>query len=224
MIHVINRGRLLLPGALLASALACQVAANAAAIPVTTRTLNNGQLILEDVPEIPERLVSRLNQYQDVRSAQQVDWVDGGGGMYIVTRFSDLNQIHRVDYPGGARHQLTFFTEPVGEVLRQPHGALLALTLDEGGSEFSQVFLYDPKTAVATLVSDGKSRNSRLVWDKSGSRLACQSTRRNGTNNDIWLMDVGRAESTRPVLEVSDENWWGPVDFSVDGRYLLVQQ
>ena len=211
--------------ALMVWGLAGQVPAAETATPdVTTRTLNNGQLILQDVPEIPESLVNRLNQYQNVRSAALVDWVDNGAGMYIVTRFSDVNQIHRVDFPGGARHQLTYFSEPVGEVLRQNQGSLLAMTIDRGGSEFSQVFMLDPETAVATMVSDGKSRNSRLVWDKSGSRLAYQSTRRNGKSNDIWMLDVANAESARLVLEVADGSWWGPADFTVDGRYLLVQQ
>jgi len=199
-------------------------AATMGATPVNSRTLNNGQLILQGVPEIPESLVQRLRQYQEVRSAQFLAWAEKGRGMLILTRFADLNQIHRVDFQGGARHQLTYFEEPMSEVRRQKNGSKLALTMDRGGSEFDQIFLFDPDSATTQMVSDGRSRNSRLVWDQQGQRLAYQSTRRNGRSNDIWMMDIARPEAASPVLETEDEYWWGPVDFTADGKSLLVQQ
>jgi len=199
-------------------------AATMGATPVNSRTLNNGQLILQGVPEIPESLVQRLRQYQEVRSAQFLAWAENGKGMLILTRFADLNQIHRVDFQGGARHQLTYFEEPMSEVRRQKNGSKLALTMDRGGSEFDQIFLFDPANAMTRMVSDGHSRNSRLVWDQQGQRLAYQSTRRNGRSNDIWMMDIASPEAARPVLETEDEYWWSPVEFTADGKSLLVQQ
>lgn len=190
----------------------------------STRTLNNGQLILQDIPAIPDSLVNRLNQFQNVRSANFVDWTEDGNGLYVLTRFSQVNQIHRVDFPGGARHQLTFFTESIGQVTRQNQGARLAFTMDVGGSEFSQIFLLDPESAATRMISDGSSRNSQLVWDQHGAQLAYQSTRRNGRSNDIWLMDIANDESARPVLEAQDDHWWGPADFTADGKFMLVQQ
>ncbi len=199
-------------------------AATAGLATPNSRTLNNGQLILEEVPEIPQSLVHRLQQYQEVRSAQFLAWGEDGKGMLILTRFADLDQVHRVDFQGGARHQLTYFEEPISEVQRQHRGSRLALTMDRGGSEFDQIFLFDPITASTQMLSDGHSRNSRLVWDKQGKRLAYQSTRRNGRSNDIWMMNTANPESASPVLEVEDNHWWGPVDFTADGESLLVQQ
>jgi len=193
-------------------------------VSVNTRTLNNGQLILQEVPEIPASLVNRLQQYQEVRSAQFLSWAENGKGMLILTRFGELDQVHRVDFQGGARHQLTYFEEPMTEVWRQQGGSKLALTMDRGGSEFDQIFLFDPESATTRMVSDGSSRNSRLVWDKQGKRLAYQSTRRNGRSNDIWMMDITRPESASPILAAEDNHWWGPVDFTADGKSLLVQQ
>jgi len=194
-----------------------------AAAPAST-TLNNGQLLLQGVPEIPRSVVARVQQYQNVRSAVFLDWTEDGSGMYISTRFGVLDQVHRVDFPGGARQQLTFFEEPIGEVVRQNKGRTLALTMDKGGSEFSQVFLLDPGSGLARLVSDGSSRNTHITWDKSGTRLAFHSTRRNGRSNDIWLMDIASSESARLVLESSDDSLWFPVDFTDDGKFMLVQQ
>ena len=35
----------------------------------STRTLNNGNLVLENIPEIPARIGEQLNRFQNVRSA-----------------------------------------------------------------------------------------------------------------------------------------------------------
>lgn len=205
---------------LLSQAYASELAAPA----IASRTLNDGQLILQDVPPIPGDLVSRLNQYQNVRSAAFLDWAGDGHGLYIMTRFGLIDQIHRVDFPGGARQQLTFFAETIGEVVRQPQGSSLALTMDQGGSEFSQIFLLDPASAAVSMVTDGSSRNAQLVWDKSGSRLAYQSTRHNSQKNDIWLLDIHHPAAAAAVLEAPDDSWWEPVDFTDDGKSLLLQQ
>ena len=80
-------------------------AAATAAAEVEVRTANNGNLVMEDVPEIPAAVVDGLNRYQNVRSAYFEGWQEDGSGIYISTRFADVDQLHRVDTPGGARHQ-----------------------------------------------------------------------------------------------------------------------
>lgn len=188
------------------------------------RSVNGGQLVLEDVPEIPPALVQRMKQFQNVRSARFLDWTEDGKGMYVKTRFGTLDQIHRLDAPGAARHQITYFEEHIGEVQRQAGGATLALTLDRGGSEFGQIYLLERGTANGRMVTDGESRNTRLVWDRSGQRLAYQSTLRDGRSNDIWMMDVGDPATAQIVLQATQDDWWSPVDFTGDGRFMLVQQ
>ena len=76
---------------------------------VNTTQTNNGNLVMQDVPEIPGTLVTRLNRYQNVRSAGFLDWTEGGNGIYVSTRFGDVRQVHQVSHPGGARQQVTFF-------------------------------------------------------------------------------------------------------------------
>jgi dipeptidyl aminopeptidase/acylaminoacyl peptidase len=187
-------------------------------------TANNGQLILQGVPEIPPALVSRLSQYQNVRSASFLDWTKDGKGIYIRTRFGGLSQIHRVNAAGGARLQLTWFKEPIGQVLRREKSRQLAITMDQGGGELDQIFLFDPKNATTSLVTDGQSRNRLVRWSRNGRMMAFQSTRRNGRSNDLWLMGPDKPGSEELLLEAPDGTWWGPADFSNNGKYLLVQQ
>ncbi len=209
---------------LLVLALALFLAPDARADEVERRTANSGNVVLEGIPEIPADIGAELRRYQNTRSASLMDWTESGESIYIGTRFAEVNQIHRVDQPGGARHQLSWFDEPVGQVVRRPGHDSLAFLMDQGGNEFSQIFMFDPATGQHELISDGESRNGGLEWSPDGRFLAFQSTRRNGRSNDLWLMDFERDEPARLVLEAPDGSWWGPVEFSSDNRRLLVQQ
>ncbi len=188
---------------------------------VERRVANNGNLVMEDVPEIPADIVESLNRYQNVRSGTFREWTEDGKGLFITTRFADTNQLHRVDSPGGARRQLTFFREPISGIDRQPGASTILFTRDAGGSEFSQIFTLDPATGAATMLTDGESRNGATEWDRQGRRFAYQSTARNGASNDIWVMDPSEPGATEVVLESPDGTWWGPVEFSESGSRLL---
>ncbi len=200
------------------AALSCSVTA----LAVEQRTANNGNLVMEDIPEIPAAVVDDLNRFQNVRSAAFLDWSADGNSIYISTRFAEVNQVHRVDRPGGARNQLTFYDEPVGSVQRQPGSNTLSFSRDAGGSEFAQIFTLNPDDGTATMLTDGESRNGAAVWSRDGSRLSYQSTRRNGASNDVWIMEAGEPDSAKVVLESPDGTWWGPTEFSASGSKVLV--
>jgi len=103
---------------------------------ITRTETNNGNLKMENIPEIPRSVVADLKRYQNVRSAGFLDWTEDGNGIFIATRFGDVSQVHRVGHAGGARQQLTFFDEPVGGLQRQPNGSRMVFTMDVGGRFF----------------------------------------------------------------------------------------
>src|SRR5437588_12801583 len=74
----------------------------------------------EGVPPIPASVRQALNRYQNIRSASFQDWASDGSGMYIITRFADVPQVHFVASPGGARTQLTFLNDRVLSVHARP--------------------------------------------------------------------------------------------------------
>lgn len=191
---------------------------------IDVRTMNNGNLILESIPEISGSIVNDLARFQNVRSAPVRDWTQDGKGLYISTRFGDVSQLHRVNKAGGVRSQLTFFDEPLGAISRQPEGDLVAFTMDAGGSENAQIFVLNPATGESEMISDGESRNGQVLWSRDGGAVAYQSTRRNGRSNDLWITELGEKNSSRLVMEAPDGSWWGPGDWASDGKTLLVQQ
>jgi hypothetical protein len=72
---------------------------------VVVTEANNGNLVMENIPAVPQSVVSDLNRYQNVRSASFQAWAEEGEGIFVTTRFGDVSQIHHVGSPGGARTQ-----------------------------------------------------------------------------------------------------------------------
>jgi len=193
-----------------------------AAAEVDRQVFNDGNLILEDIPTIPREIIGGLNRYQNVRSASFRAWTADSKSIYVSTGFGDVDSIHRVDMPLGVRSQITFYDEPVGGIASQPGRDQLLFTRDSGGSEFAQIFELGMTDGEARMLSDGQSRNAAVLWDRGGTRIAYQSTRRNGRSNDLWIMDPAEPENARLALESPDGSWWGPTEFSANGSKLLV--
>ena len=205
-----------------AAVLSLTIAVAAIAADVERRTVNNDNVVLENVPEVPDELRQSLNRFLNTRSAGFSDWTEEGQGLYVTTRFGDTYQLHRVDMPGGARHQLTFFDEPIGGVQRRPESSTLSFTMDAGGNEVTQIFLLDPATGSHRMISDGEYRNRSASWSEDGEWMAFQSTRRNGAANDVWILDPDEPGSDRLVVESPDGTWWSPMDWSSDASQLLI--
>ncbi len=195
-----------------------------AAAQVEVRTKFDGKLVMEDVPPIPRDILVSLMRYQNIRAAVFRAWTPDSKGIYVSTGFGNVDSLHRVDQPGGAREQLTFFNERVAAVKGRPGGRELLFTRDTGGSEFAQIFEFDPDNGEAVMLTDGESRNTDAVWDRGGRRIAYQSTRRNGKSKDVWLMDPSDPESTSMVLEATDGSRLLPKEFSASGSHLLIQR
>jgi len=138
----------------------------------------------------------------------------------ISTRFGETSQLHWVKAPGGARHQLTFFEEPIAEVAMVP-GAdrpRLILGRDIGGSENYQLYLFDLDRAEAKLLTDGESRNGSVAVSHRGDKVAFHTTRRNG--RDLHLLKLDGTSESKPLLE--EGGVWFPIAWSPDDTRLLV--
>ena len=180
-------------------------------------------LVVDGVPALPARLAAEVRRYTESRAATLADWHPARRELLISTRFGNTAQIHRVATPLGARTQLTFFDEPITGASYDPRqGAYFLFTKDIGGNEFRQIYRYDFASGAVTLLTDGgRSQNGGIIWSTRGGRVAYASTRRNGTDRDIYVMDPLNSGGGQRLLEVKGGGW-GAVDWSPDDRQLLV--
>jgi dipeptidyl aminopeptidase/acylaminoacyl peptidase len=180
-------------------------------------------LVIEGIPTIPAQIAADVRRYTESRGAGVSDWHPTRRELLISTRFGSTNQLHVVKMPGGDRKQITFFDEPVGGGSYDPKaGRFIVFSRDVGGNEFGQLYRLDLADGRVTLLTDGgRSQNGGVVWSHGGDRFAYGSTRRNGADRDIYVMDPTNPSSDRRVFQVAGGGW-GVSDWSPDDRQLLV--
>lgn len=194
--------------------------AQEAAPPAAEVAPKPAALIADGMPDVPAELAAATRPYMENRGAGFVGWNPVDKSMLISTRFGNTNQIHRVAVPMGDRKQLTFEAEPVGGAAWSPKtGDLMLVQKDIGGNEFYQI--YAMKDGRLDLLTDGKSRNGLNAWSKDGQLVAYTSTRRNGRDSDIYLIDPRNPKSDRLVAQV-EGGGWGLLDFAPDKSWALV--
>jgi dipeptidyl aminopeptidase/acylaminoacyl peptidase len=161
-------------------------------------------LTADGLPAVPDELAARTRPYMEFRTAGFAGWNAADRSMLIATRFGNTNQLHTVASPMGMRRQISFEAEPVGGNW-SPKGDVLVVSKDQGGDEFFQ--LYTLASGRLTLLSDGKSRNEFGTWDKEGRLVGYNSTRRNGTDSDLYVVDPHDPKSNLLVAQVKGGGW-----------------
>ncbi len=74
-----------------------------------------------------------------------------------------------------------------------------------------------------TLLTDGKSRNQFGAFSHDGRLVGYSSTRRNGADGDLYVIDPRDPKSDRMVAQVTGGGW-SIVDFAPGGGHALVAQ
>ncbi|HEV7784207.1 MAG TPA: S9 family peptidase, partial [Thermoanaerobaculia bacterium] len=177
----------------------------------------------QGVPPIPLEHLGGLLPYENIRGALVMDWHPRERRLLIRTRFAESPQLHEVSTPLGARTQITFFREPVSTGSYRPGrpGEML-YSIDEGGAENFQLFLLDRKSGHAKRLSDGRHRYVSPRWSHDGTSLAYASNARNGRDMDVYVAEASKPGSERRLTEV--QGAWEPLDWSPDGRRLLIAE
>jgi dipeptidyl aminopeptidase/acylaminoacyl peptidase len=187
----------------------------------TVRRVELGALVMENIPPVPEEISDTLFQYQQARAASFAGWLPAPHGMLIITRFGQTRQVHRVRDPRGDRQQLTFFPEPVNNVVpvSDPERPGFLFGKDSSGDEHFQIYYQDLVSGRQKRLTSGGARNTAPRWSNLGDYFAYSTTQRNGRDTDIHIYDLDSGES-RPVLE--EGGLWYALDWSPDDSRLLV--
>lgn len=185
---------------------------------------NPDNLIIEGVPPVPLSVVSGCEKYTHFRHAMISSWHPTRKEMLINTRFSDTQQIHHLKMPMGARTQLTFYPDRVSGGSFEPGtGDYFLFSKDRGGDEFFQFYRYDTDSRNATLITDGKSRNTSGRFSKDGKFFVYNSTRRDGKNNDVYIIEPKNPKTDRLLAQVKGEGF-SVSDVSFDGKKVAVTE
>jgi dipeptidyl aminopeptidase/acylaminoacyl peptidase len=193
--------------ALPALPLAAQEQTDEPAVPVPAA------LTADNMPPLPQSLADEVRPYLEARGAGFAGWDPQQRAVLISTRFANVSQLHRVAQPMGARTQISFEAEPVFGGYAPGRGDIILVTKDRGGDEYFQ--LHTLANGRLTLLTDGKSRNSQGAWSEDGTLVGFNSTRRNGIDSDLYVMDP-RDPATIRLVHESTGGGWAITGFSPD--------
>ena len=179
-------------------------------------------LTADGVPPIPDTLAAATRPYLEYRTAVLQGWHPQDGSLLITTRFANTMQLHRVAAPGADRTQISFEADRIVAGSWAPHqGDVLVVQKDQGGDEFFQ--LHTLKDGRLTLLTDGKSRNLMGAWSQDGRLIGYSSTRRNGADSDLYVIDPRDRASDRMVAQ-RQGGGWQIAGFSPDTSQAVVIQ
>ena len=190
------------------------------AVPAQADAPKPAALVADGIPPVPDDIPVSMRPYMEYRSATAEGWDAKTGAMIVATRFGNTAQLHTVSAPLMDRHQITFEAEPVTG-LPSPKGDMLLVQKDNGGDEFYQLYRLD--AGRLQLLTDGKSRNEFGAFSDDGKLVGYSSTRRNGIDSDLYVLDPANPKSDRMVAQVKGGGW-AISGFSPDNRTALVQQ
>jgi dipeptidyl aminopeptidase/acylaminoacyl peptidase len=183
-----------------------------------------GAISADGVPRMPWK--PAIQSFQAVRQIMTnvsfQAWRPAKPGI-LVRAFDGMKpQLHRIENAGGDLSVVTSTEESPGQVHMNPDPErnYIVFGMDVGGSEFYQLYRLDLADGAIHPLTDGDSRNLAGEFDRAGGLLAYTSTRRNGEDSDIYLIDPEHPESDRLLTEV--EGSWYPGDWSPDGGRFLV--
>ena len=183
--------------------------------------LDSETLRLEGTPEVPAALRADLNRYLETRSAALADVSEDGRQMLVTTRFGQTSQVHLVKAPMAARTQLTFAAEPASSPRFVPGDPnAIVYVADIGGDEQYQIWRLDLRTGRRVRLTDAESRNGGALWSRDGAQMAYSSNSRNKRDFDIWVSDGRDPASAQRIVDA--KGWWYPLDWSRDGKKLLI--
>jgi dipeptidyl aminopeptidase/acylaminoacyl peptidase len=171
----------------------------------------------------PDAAVSAtLPRYLESRSAGFVDWLLDGS-MLIATRFGETEQIHRLRAPLAMREQLTYAPGGVAAAAARPYASdAFAYLAPLHGGEGSQLMLQRLADHALSALTDGSHRDAAPLWAHDGKRIAFASNRRNGIDDDIYVLDTAEAGATPRLVVGGAGNHWRVYDWSIDDKRLLL--
>lgn len=197
----------------------CLLAAAALAVPALADVEKPAALVADGIPAVPDELADKTRPYMEFRTAGLQSWNPRTRGIAITTRFGNTAQVHEVARPMGMRRQVTFENDAIAAASWSKKGDVMVVQKDVGGNEFWQIYRLD-NGRLAPL-TDGRSRNSIDTWSHDGRWLAYTSTRRNGADNDLYIVDPRDPKTNRLLAEVKGGGW-SLLDFAPDGRSAVV--
>ncbi len=156
------------------------------------------------------------------QSRSLVGWMPDGSGLLVQGRRLILDsRLHTLSEAAGDAVFLPQIPRNVSGIYGDPGRPYMVLAWDTDGDEQHRLYrCWDLGDGDPVQLTSAAERAHFGAFEPGGARVAYSSTRRNGTDFDIYLMDPLDPSSDQRLVEV--EGMWGVVAWSKRGNELLL--
>lgn len=184
----------------------------------------NENLVVDGIPPLSDEIIEKTAKYTDFRPTYLFSLHPHSKEMLVGTRpqGGQTLQLHSVATPSGPAKKLFNWNDRVlGATYEPVKGQYAVFISDKNGNEKYQFYYYDFVNE-PVLITDGQSRNNFGAWSFNGSTLAYTSSKRNGKDQDLYIIDPANPGSSHLVKEFSQGDSWGVMGWSADDTKLLM--
>ncbi|MBP9759952.1 MAG: S9 family peptidase [Candidatus Pacebacteria bacterium] len=163
-----------------------------------------------------------IADFLEARSAYNPQFSADGSRVFYLSDLTGIAQLYGVSVEGGDAVRLTDLPDAISEFACSPTDNVIIFSVSEGGNERDQLFLLEVETRVTTPLTNGLHIKHQLgSFSYDGRLLAYGSNERNGTDFDIYVLDI-QTRMSKCIFEKGD--WCVPAGFSPNGKYLAVRR
>lgn len=164
-------------------------------------------------------MTNPISDYLQIRAAGANGFSADGSTVLVSSNLPGISQLFTVASDGGEPVQITNLDEPVSGSY-MPVGDDILLAYSEGGNERTQIHLLRDGE-IRPLVVDPAFIHNPGGITRDASLLAFTSNRRNGTDFDVYVMDMASGEQR---CLFAPGGWCSAGGFSPDGKWLAVSK
>ena len=163
-----------------------------------------------------------IEDFLNVKHAVAPSFSPDGSHIAYRTNVSGTYQIYLVPQEGGEPRQLTSYADPIESAAFSPTENKILFSKAEGGNEQFQLYILDvPSGEVKQLTHNPKVRYDMGNWSRDGKYINYSSNERNGTDLDVFVMEV----STGKITCIYDRGGrCAPTAFSPRMTYTIIKE
>ncbi|MCO4781678.1 MAG: S9 family peptidase [Candidatus Cloacimonetes bacterium] len=162
--------------------------------------------------------LNRLKQYIKIEAHGNVQ-SGKHGAYYYCKRVDGVTQIFSSSLSNQWPHQLSFFDEGVDGYSVSPDGRVIAVFVNNKGSEHNPIALVDTTTGSFQMVFEqDNAQAGGIVWNESSSMFLFRSNHQNGQDFKIYEYHI---INKTLELKIDTNGWAFPIEYSPSGRFIL---
>lgn len=163
-----------------------------------------------------------IQDFLEIKSSSSPSFSPDGSMILFLNNLTGTVQVYIVPIKGGDAEQVTFFTDPISFASFSPTRNEILFGKAENGNENTQLYLYSLDTKqIKKITSKPNIQHNFGGWSRDGVYITYSSNERDGTDFDIFVMNI----DTEEIECVYNEGGYcEALGFSPDRTYLALSK